>query len=307
MKKLLHIGCNVGSESMPKAFDKQCEYSELYLDSNLKVNLQNLTEIPDIIFLQIQSDTIDGKNTCQFIGEEIKALKEKGVKIINWTGDKRNGVPRWMIDFASNVNITGFSNEDDVNECIRLGINSVFLQQGVDLDIFNPTGETTEAPEVVFLANNYGNQFPLSRYRREASTLLHHKFGNRFKVYGNGWNNNFNSGNLNHSQYEESKLYRSVKIAISISHFDSDRYFSDRLSRALCSGVFVLSHSFNGMEKDFEVGEHLDSFSSLSDMINKCEKWLNEDEERKVISNQGCELARKEFSYDNIVKQILEL
>ena len=42
-------------------------------------------------------------------------------------------------------------------------------------------------------------------------------------------------------------------------------------------------------------------------MINKCEKWLKEDEERKVIANQGCELARKEFSYDNIVKQILEL
>ena len=307
MKKLLHIGVNVASESMPKAFDKQCDYSELYLDGNLKVNLKNLTEIPDIIFLQIQSDTIDGKNTCQFIGEEIKALKEKGVKVINWTGDKRNGVPRWMIDFAKNVSITAFSNEEDVNECRKYGINSVFLQQGVDLDIFSPTGETTESPEIVFLANNYGNQFPLSRYRREAVTALHHKFGSRFKVYGNGWNNNFKSGNLNHSQYEESKLYRSSKIAISISHYNSDRYFSDRLSRALCSGVFVLSHNFIGMEKDFQVGEHFDSFESINEMVKKCEWWLNEPDTRHGIARKGCELARKEFSYYNIVKQILEL
>lgn len=301
------IGCNVGSESMPKAFDKQCDYSELFLDGNLKVNLQNLKEIPDIIFLQIQSDTIDGKNTCDFIGKEIKDLKDRGVKIINWTGDKRQGVPRWMVDFATNVNITGFSNEEDVLEARKYGIESVFLQQGVDLDIFKPLGDKTEAPEIVFLANNYGNQFPLSRYRREAATALNHKFGNRFKVYGNGWNNNFNAGNLNHSQHEESKVYRSSKIAISISHFNSDRYFSDRLSRALCSGSFVISHEFTGIEKDFEVGKHLETFKNINELVSKCDEWLKKDEERKEIAIEGCKLASKEFSYYNIVKQILEL
>jgi spore maturation protein CgeB len=308
MKKLLHIGVNVGSESMPKYFDAQCEYSEMYLDKHLKANLQKLEDIPDTIFLQIQSDTIDGKNTCDFIGQEIKALRDKGVAVINWTGDKRQGVPRWMIDFSNYVSITGFSNEEDVEEARKYGINAIFLQQGVDIDIFTPHGDKTDAPEIVFLANNYGNQFPLSRFRREAATALHHKFGNRFKVYGNGWNNNFNSGNLNHSQYEESKLYRSSKISISISHFNNERYFSDRLSRSLCSGSFVLSHKFSGIEKDFEVGKHLETFESISEMLIKCEYWLNDlDEKRKTIAIQGCELASKEFSYENIVRQILEL
>ena len=212
-----------------------------------------------------------------------------------------------MIEFSSNVNITGFSNEEDVKEARKYGINSVFLQQGVDLDIFKPIGDKTDAPDIVFLANNYGNQFPLSRYRREAVTALHHAFGDRFKVYGNGWNNNFNSGNLNHSQYEESKLYRGVKIAISISHFNSDRYFSDRLSRALCSGSFVLSHKFSGIEKDFEVGKHLETFEDINDLVSKCKEWLDKEEGRKEIAIEGCKLASKEFSYYNIVKQILEL
>ena len=307
MKKLLHIGCNVGTESMPKYFDQKCEYSELYLDKNLKHNLQNLTDIPDIIFLQIQSDTIANHNTCNFIGQEIKALKDKGVKVINWTGDKRQGVPRWMMDFSQYVSITGFSNEEDLIEAKMHGINSVFLQQGIDTNIFTPHGDKIESPEIVFLANNYGNQFPLSRFRREAATALHHKYGNKFKVYGNGWNNNFNAGNLNHSQYEESKLYRGAKIAISISHFNSDRYFSDRLGRAMCSGIFVLSHDYKGIEKDFVKGQHLDTFNSISDMMIKCDEWLKNEEERIKIAKQGCELARNNFSYESIIDQILAL
>jgi hypothetical protein len=61
------------------------------------------------------------------------------------------------------------------------------------------------------------------------------------------------------------------------------------------------------MEKDFEVGKHLEGFDSISEMLIKCEDWLKRDEERKTIARQGCELATKEFSYYNIVKQILEL
>ena len=63
MVNLLHIGCNVGSESMPKYFREQCNYTELKLDSRLAINLEAIVQTPDIIFIQIQSDTIDGKNT----------------------------------------------------------------------------------------------------------------------------------------------------------------------------------------------------------------------------------------------------
>ena len=161
-KNLLHIGCNVGSESMPKAFDKQCNYTELYLDDRLAINLENIVEVPNIIFLQIQSDTINRKNTCQYIGDAIRKLKDRGAFIINWTGDKRQGVPSWMLDFAKNVSSTGFSNEEDVNTFNRFFPEStewraVFLQQGIDTDIFNPDGEKVETPDIVFLANNYGN------------------------------------------------------------------------------------------------------------------------------------------------------
>ena len=56
MKNLLHIGCNVGSESMPKYFREQCNYTEFKLDGNLSNNLNDILlnhTLPDIIFIQI--------------------------------------------------------------------------------------------------------------------------------------------------------------------------------------------------------------------------------------------------------------
>ena len=171
----------------------------------------------------------------------------------------------------------------------------------MDTNIFSNVGEKGNAPEVVFLANNYVNQFPLSQHRKEAIKLLQAKFGNRFKVYGNGWGTN--SGNVNNSQYEEAKVYRGCKIAISISHFDVDRYFSDRLGRALCTGAMVLSHDYTGIGKDFEVGKHLDTFGSIEALIEQCDKYLMDVTKRETIAKAGQELASKEFSYQNIVKQ----
>jgi spore maturation protein CgeB len=305
MKRLLHIGCNVGTESLPKYFREQCDYIEFRLDDNLSNNLYNLTYVPDIIFIQIQNDKIGNNNTVAFIGNQIRDLRDRGAFVINWTGDLRNTTPQWMIHFSNNVSVTMFSNMRDVEYCKSIGIPTGFLQQGIDTNIFTPEGEAAQTADIVFLANNYGGQFPLSGYRKDAIKTLQSRLGNRFKVYGNGWGNN--SGNVNGSQYEEAKVYRGCKIAISISHYNVDGYFSDRLGRSLCNGAFVLSHNYLGIEKDFKVGEHLDVFNDLNDMVTKCQHYLDNPVERERIALNGQQHASKEYSYQNIVKQILEL
>jgi hypothetical protein len=254
MKKLLHIGCNVGTESMPKYFREVCDYDEIKPDRNLPSNLTAYMmnkPTPDIVFLQIQSNTIDGQNTS-FIGDQIRMLRDNGAHVINWTGDLRNTTPQWMIEFSHNVSITMFSNMRDVEYCKSKGINTGFLQQGIDTNIFTPEGEAA--------------------YRRQVAQTLQNHFKNRFKLYGNGWPN---AGNVNHSQYEEAKVYRGAKIAISVSHYDVDK-------------------------------EHLDVFADMNQLIQKCEYYLEHEDERRQIANTGREYANKEFSYQNIIKQILQ-
>lgn len=306
MKKVLHIGCNVGTESMPKYFREQCDYTELRLDDRLPINLEKIVQIPDIVFIQIQSDKIGNNDTTNFIGEQLLSLKKRGSFIINWTGDKRRGVPSWMYRFHKYVSVTGFSNEEDVNEFnSKVPNGAIFLQQGIDTNIFKPEGEKVSTPDIVFLANNYGNEFPLSGFRKDVVNNLRAKYGDRFKVYGNGWGGVH--GNVNSSQYEEAKVLRGAKIVISVSHFDSDRYFSDRLGRSLCTGCFVLSHNYKGIEKDFQKDKHLVAFDGISDLIRKCNHYLENEEERNKIAQEGYKLASKEFSYQNIVRQIIEL
>lgn len=307
MKTLLHIGCNVGTESFPKYFREQCRYDELFLYKDIGLRLRDIIlsgKRPDIIFLQIQSDTIEGVSTVSLIGQEIRKLKEMGSFVINWTGDIRASTPQWMIDFAPSVNITLFSNHKDIETFRTKGLNTEFLQCGIDTNIFTHLGHSSDStPSIVFLANNYGNHFPLSGYRKDAVNILRSKFGHRFKVYGNGWG--ADSGNVNANQREEAEVYRGAKIAISISHFDSPGYFSDRLGRAMCSGVFVLSHRYKSIEKDFNVGDHLDVFDDLNHMVNLCNYYLEQDELREDIAECGRQYAHQEFSYQNIVDQIL--
>lgn len=305
MKRLLHIGCNAGSESMPKYFREQCHYKEFRLDDNLSTNLHNLTYVPDIVFIQIQNEKIGDHNTNAFIGNQINDLRDRGAFVINWTGDLRNTTPQWMTHFSNNVSVTMFSNMRDVEYFKELGIPTGFLQQGIDTNIFTPKGEAAQTEEIVFLANNYGSQFPLSGYRKDAIKTLQSRFGNRFKVYGNGWGDN--SGNVNGSQYEEAKVYRGCKIAISVSHYNVDCYFSDRLGRALCSGAMVLSHDYQGIEKDFKVGSDLDVFNDLNELVTKCQHYLDNPVEREQMALNGQQHASKEYSYQNIVKQILAL
>lgn len=305
MKKLVHAGCNSFTESFPKYFREQCDYTEFKVDASLPKNLDSLPFTPDVLFLQIQSDVIDGIKTVNLLSDSLKRLKKKGCFIINWNGDLRKQTPYWMIELSSSLNITLFSNMRDVNYCKSIGINSGFLQCGIDTNIFKPDGVKADVPEIVFLANNYGNQFPLSKYRKDVVETLRLKYGNRFRVYGNGWGGN--SGNVNSSQYEEAKVYRGCKVAISVSHFNSQRYFSDRLGRALCTGAFVLSHNYKGIEKDFEIGTHLATFNDTNDLLKRVEFWLEEHDTRNGISRSGQKLASKEFSYQNMVKQILEL
>ncbi len=300
--KLLHVGVNAGTESLPKYFREKCDYQEVKLDDHTKENIRNIGYTPDIVFLQIQGDTIAGKyNTCDFIGQEIKNLRDSGAMVINWTGDKRDGVPRWMIDFSKYVSVTGFSNEEDLVKFKKYA-PAIFLQQGIDTNIYTPEGAKTNAPDVVFMANRH-THFPLSQYRKECANKLKGNFN--FGLYGNGWPNS--DGNFNHSQREEARVYRSAKIGISISHYNSDRYFSDRLGRALCSGVFVLSHDYVGVEKDFKDGEHLVTFKNSQDLVDKCRYFLNNEAERNEIAKNGYEYAKKYLSYERMVDEILKL
>jgi spore maturation protein CgeB len=108
-------------------------------------------------------------------------------------------------------------------------------------------------------------------------------------------------------QSKESQIYQNSKIGLSISHYCSDRYTSDRLLRIMASGCFALVHHYPNIEKDFTPGEHIDTFKNDSELIEKIDYYLGNEEERNRIAKQGYELVHSKHTYKNMVEDIINL
>lgn len=302
--KILHIGLCV----QPKPYNG---FQQAFIDivgeenyreistGDIRVNQKTIELVnefkPDIIFFQIQSPYIITLETFLY-------CHKSGAFVINWTGDKRNEVPEWMIDCAHMVNITSFSNMDDVKYMRSLGFKSEYLEIGYDPEIYKPEGEALNMPEIVFMGNNYGRgYFPMSGFRIDMVDFLRQEYGNRFGVYGSGWA--YGNGNFNHSQLEEAKAYRGAKIAINCSHFDSLNYNSDRLLRILGSGVSCISYNHRGMYdtyKDNVAGYFMD-FSELKKLIDLVLKHYD----REQLSGES--FVKNTFTFKHQVENIIKL
>jgi spore maturation protein CgeB len=248
---------------------------------------------PDIIFFQIQQAEPLTEATAKRLSKWFT---------INWTGDVRQPIPQFYYNLGKYIDLTCFSNEHDVNVFnTKLAGKSAYLQIGIDPNIYKIGYNKINCPEIVFMGNNYGNSFPLSESRRQLVEMMKKHFGNKFAVYGNGWRN---AKSLMHSQPLEAQYYNSCKIAINYNHFDLDRFSSDRIFRIMGSGAFCLSQHYVGIEKDFEIGKHLDTFKDFNELIQKTSYYLRNEDERNKIADEGHMLCHSNFTFDNMAKNI---
>lgn len=298
--KLFHLGLCVGEppkDSMRKAFRANCtEYRELSTGvPNVNYHAVQIAQEfrPDIIFMQIQAPNIITVQT-------VKEFKRLGAWVVNWNGDMRANTPDWMQHMAHSVDRTLFTNMRDVRNVVKGG----FLEIGYDPEIYTPDGPKIPCRPIAFFGNNYGeNMFPLSRLRLEMNHALTQAFPRDYGVYGTCWPNA--SGNFNHSQAEEAKAYRSVDIAINLSHFDEEQYTSDRVFRIMGTGVFCLARKYNGMP--FEDGKHCRVWETIPQLVDLINYYLLHKEERDIIAKQGLELVKAEYTFHRMAERLIEL
>jgi len=181
-----------------------------------------------------------------------------------------------------------------------------YLEIGIDEEIYTPDGEVYPCQDIIFMANNYGTGFfPMSEFRIQIVQFLIRNYGDKFGVYGAGWSDG--NGNVNHSQHVEAKYLRGAKIVINCSHFNSERYNSDRLLRTLGTGAFCLSVKHTGMEQDYTDGVHLKYFNTLDELKHWIDYYLENEAERKQIAEQGKNLVLNRNTFVHQVKEIIKL
>jgi spore maturation protein CgeB len=285
---------------LQKAMSERCHYREIHSGEDIYSRVIEITREfkPDITFMQIQTAGIVRPETIEY-------LKSKGSYVINFTGDARVPLPDWYIHLGKHFDITLFSNESDVAFMRSLGLKSDFLQLGFDPEIYNPSGHSLNGKDIVFMANNYPGHFPLSDFREKIARMLRASFGESFGLYGSGWVQC--DGSFMGNQKEEAACYRGSKIAINCSHYDLERYTSDRMLRLLGSGTMCLTKHYPGIEKDYEDKKHLAIWYDIPDLIAKCEYYLANYEERIAIAKAGCDLSHERDSFKSMVENIINI
>jgi len=277
--KLLYIGIMGGDNGFTKAMSKEFDFIQLPVERAEEA----LAIDADIVFFQIQ------RNGFRNIGiiKNIKGFK------INWTGDVRDTIPKWMKHFARYIDLTTFSNMRDVINMRKEGFKSEWLDIGYDPEIYNPAGDVADAPDIIYQANNW-NHFPMSPLRKQVITALSEM---DFKVYGEGYPESFM-----YDQGAQAALYRGCKIAINLSNYQVRRYSSDRILRLMGSGAFCLSHRWEEML--YEDGKHLVCWDSISDLKDKINYYLYNPKERIKIARAGQKLVRDRDTFDNMARNI---
>lgn len=283
LDSVVHAGLPM--DSMTKAFRSVSKtYAYVSLEPRKTFNERLMSAVtsqrPILVFLQIQTPDVVRP-------EILRDVASIARYVVNWTGDVRAPIPKWYYDVAPSVSLTLFSSTTDARTLRRSGLRSDFLQIGFDNDIYVPPSRSTKRSGIVFMGNNYSNRFPLSHFRFELVQALHNKYGKNFILQGGNWGT-LAQANTTSNPDQEKKTLQSAAIAVSVSHFQYERYFSDRLLRFMACGPLVLQHWYPGIEIDFTPDKHLVVFHDLDECKQKLDYYLAHPEEAKTIAAAGC-------------------
>lgn len=260
-------------------------------DTSSEIRRLACVEQPDVIFAQCQDPTV-------WLPQD--AAQCPGFRV-QWSGDVRQPLPQWYVELGRVIDLSLFSNEADPLVMAQQGANAAYLDIGFNENLYRPDGPRGgHWPPVLFLGGNYGDSFPLSQLRRDMVARLSAEFPSEFGVYGHGWSGP-NAGALLNEQTEAEAL-RSCKIAINLSHYDLERYSSDRLLRSLGCGAFVLSHNYAGIEKDWKAGEHLVIWNDLEDLVSKVRWALGSQLLAGEIAEDGCKEAHARHTWGQRIR-----
>lgn len=73
-----------------------------------------------------------------------------------------------------------------------------------------------------------------------------------------------------------------------------------------CEGFLITNYQAE-LPEHFNIGEDLEAYTSLDDLMGKCEYYLSHDKKRQEIAHNGFEKVKKYHTYDIRLTQMLEI
>lgn len=209
--------------------------------------------------------------------------------------------PRWRTDYVFTAD--GDPKSQEIFEAH--GINHYWLRAGVfdeGCEMFEPNDDPELQGEVVFVGGGKEYMHPEWPYRKTLIEQLetipgYAKFGHPQKLV--------READLN-------QLYANAKIVVGDSlnvGFNHPNYWSDRVYETTGRGGFMIHPRIAGLEKDFEDGKEIvfydyNNFEQLHALI---QYYLHNPKEREKIRKAGFERTKRDHTYVNRMKEMLDI
>ena len=179
-------------------------------------------------------------------------------------------------------------------ERVAQGVNSHLAQFAANQFLYKNYRMNKEF-DVVFIGQNFGNRQEYVEY------LL--KNGINVFAFGRGW-----PGQGRLSQVEMIELLNKAKIALNFSSSENNpalKFLKGRVFEIPAAGTMLLTEDCEDLEKYFDIGVHVDTFSNKEQMLERICYYLSHIEELQKMSLAGRELVLKNFTFEKYLNDIL--
>lgn len=102
-------------------------------------------------------------------------------------------------------------------------------------------------------------------------------------------------------------IFYNSKINLNISCRSIRSGISQRTWDIMGAGGFVLTNYQNEIPEYFVIGEDLETYGSMEELLDKTEYYLTHEDERARIARNGCNKVKEHHSYMNRIQMMIEL
>ncbi|MBU0532999.1 glycosyltransferase [Candidatus Micrarchaeota archaeon] len=245
-------------------------------------------EDPDLVFSCIFKDELFPK-TIREISENSRTIT------CNWFADDH-----WRFDYfgryyAPHFNFCVTVDELSLDKYRRLGYENILMSQwGANTELYHKIDGIKQDIGATFVGQNYSN-------RKELFDKLQK---NKIEIqrFGAGWDSEWVSFEKMIEIYNRSK----INLNFSNSALGPTKQIKSRIFDIPACGGFLLTEYAPGLEKYYKIGKEIEVFEGINDAVEKINYYLNNEEERRKITERGYQRTIKEHLYEDRYKKLFK-
>jgi len=211
--------------------------------------------------------------------------------------------PRWRTDYV----FTADGDPESQKIFESHGINHYWLRAGVfdeGCEMFEQNKDSGLQGDVVFVGAGKEYAHPEWPYRRQLIEFLEKNYSSQYRKYGHP-QKLVRETDLN-------QLYANAKVVVGDSlniGFNHPNYWSDRVYETIGRGGFIIHPRIPGLEKDFKEDEEIVfyNYGNFDELREKIDYYIVHSEERDAIRKRGFERVKKDHTYINRMKEMLDI